>query len=624
MKALTKPLRRLTAVCLAVIMVISLFTVSASAENTVNLKIYFGTDAIHGGTNFDQLLDNPDLWVVKADPNKPLNQADALKDFTCPRGVDIVGWEAWLNIYDTTSHFDSKPLSLDGDVILSELDEEDLAAAFEKFDPDWHKLANLVFVPKFEKKYWFTDQPTKAYPYADTNVQADGYQWYKRAYENYAVVKKDRDDLKDNEFNAGDVYAGSYDDNTGLWKSEGYSLGVTVELMKGETLIVEVSEGFDGKVLEYFDNDVFTKNGNVYTYTSNTLGKYEGFDLYICNATVGFEVKLTAAKSSWELVSGQTDKVYTGEKTTVMCAATFEGGKYVIESNAVTLGDYYITQQPTSNDPTFKVNTPADVEDYQWYSVEDVTGKYIFSPDDNEAGLKIKTDEYTDPDFEWSLEIAEEFVASDRSFILGEYKGEGEWAPVELYGGETYTSEMIINAQSGGKLTIDLLVSDELQAVIDGDDGLSLEDMYTLMVMPITEENIYSDEPPAPLIPDDDGVYTVDEDVKYLSITFITETEGFTLKPVYDTAAPRLTTVDGQTKATFDGESGTYIVKATMKDETVLTSKRVTVVATSTGDDSTGVVSPPTGDNFSATPWVVMMMLCGAAFVFSVKKLRKE
>ncbi len=624
MKALTKPLRRLTAVCLAVIMVIFLFTVSASAENTVNLKIYFGTDVIDGGTNFDQLFDSPDLWIVKADPNKPLNQADALKDFACSRGVDIVGWEAWLNIYDTTSHFDSKPLSLDGDVILSELDEEDLAAAFEKFDPDRHKLTHLVFVPKFEKKYWFTDQPKKAYPYADTNVQADGYQWHKQVYENYAVVKKDRDDLKDNEFSAGDVYAGRYDDNTGLWKSEGNRLDIDVELLQGETLIVEVSEGFDGKVLEYLDKDVFTKNGNVYTYTSNTLGEYERFNLYVCDATVGFEVKLTAAKASWEPVSGQTDKLYTGEKAVVMCAATFEDGKYVIESNTVTLGDYYITQQPTSDDPTLKVNTPADVEDYQWYSVEDVTGKYIFSPDDNEAGLKIKTDEYTDPDAELPYESPEELLDSGISFAFGEYKGEGEWAPIELYGGETYISEMILNAQSGGKLTIDLLVSDELQAVIDGDDGLSLEDMYTLMVLPVTEENMYSDEMSDSLIPDDDGVYTVDEDVLYLTIVFATETEGFTLKPVYDTAVPKFTAVDGQTKATFDGESGTYIVKATMKDETVLTSKRVTVVATSNDDGSTGVVIPPTGDNFSATPWVVMMMLCGAAFVFSAKKLRKE
>ncbi len=624
MKALTKPLRRLTAVCLAVIMVIFLFTVSASAENTVNLNIYFGTDAIHGGTNYDHLLDKPDLWVVEADPNKPLNQADALKDFACSRGVDIVGWEAWLNIYDTTSHFDSKPLSLDGDVILSELDEEDLAAAFEKFDPDRYNLAHLVFVPKFEKKYWFTDQPKKAYPYADTNVQADGYQWYKQVYENCAVVKKDRDDLKDNEFNAGDVYAGRYDDNTGLWKSESNRLDVAVELLQGETLTVEVSEGFDGKVLEYPDKDVFTKNGNVYTYTSNTLGEYERFNLYVCDATVGFEVKLTAAKASWEPVSGQTDKLYTGEKAVVMCAATFEDGKYVIESNTVTLGDYYITQQPTSDDPTLKVNTPADVEDYQWYSVEDVTGKYIFSPDDNEAGLKIKTDEYTDPNAELPIESPEELLDSGISFALGEYKGEGEWAPIELYDGETYISEMALNAQNGGKLTIDLLVSDELQAAIDGDDGLSLEDMYDLMVLPVTEENMYSDEMPDPLIPDDDGVYTVDEDVLYLTIVFATETEGFTLKPVYDTTAPKFTAVDGQTKATFDGESGTYIVKATMKDETVLTSKHVTVVATSNDDGSTGVVIPPTGDNFSATPWVVMMMLCGAAFVFSAKKLRKE
>ncbi len=626
MKKFTSRLRSLAAIWLVAVMLVTMFAFGVSAENINTLAFYIGDQTITKDTDINSFHDN-DVLITAVDFDKPLNQDDAITDMIEGSGGDLVGWTVWRNA--NSGQLAEKSMDLAADVTLSTITEQQLQEAFDTSNTvDW---SELLFVPKIDLKYWFTRKPTASYPAVDTNKPADSYQWCKPEYADFEVVGESVDNLAPNQTFIDYCFDGSYNEETGVWEGEyasndSYILDASVTMNPGDVLTITVSDGFDGTVVEYLDNDVFTKNGNVYTYThTNNLPPY--FNFYICKSTVAFTATITLNQvAEFVPVEGQTDKVYTGEGV-ALCKASFENGKYVISSNTVSLGNYYITQQPSTEDPTVKVNNPADVKGYQWYSVKDITGKYIISPDDNEAGLKIKVTGISTAeemeDFTGQINGPEDLLASGVNIALGEYKGEGVWAPVLPDPNDPTITElssvMILDALSGGKLTVDIQVSDELQATIDSDDDISLEDIYELVILPFDTETINGNVGPTPLFPDANGVYTVPEDADFVVIVLFTVTEGITFKPVYDTTLSELTAVDGQTKATFDGDEGKYLVKVTMKDDTVFTSDAV--ITKNIVDVPEDIVK--TGDTTPYALWLTIFALSGVAFVFSASKLRK-
>ena len=619
MKLLTTRLRSLVALWLAAVMLVTLFAFSASAKSMQSVYFYLGNETITADTNtYD--IQSSDILDTEVDFDLPLNENDSMDVILEGKGGDLAGWTVWREI--GSGHLSEKNMSLAADVKLGTLTQQQLQDAYNvSYTVDWDEL---LFVPDIDLKYWFTRQPTKEYPGVETNKPADSYQWYKAEFADFELVDADVSNPTPSQTVVDHLYDGSYNKATGVWDSDDNHTGshlidAEITMGQGDTLTITVSDNFDGKVVEYSNFDVFTKNGNVYTYTHT--GSTTEFNFYLADATVPFTATIYLNKlTDFKPVQGQTNKVYTGDGL-ALCKASFENGKYVISSDTVLPDDYYITQQPSSEDPTVKVNKPAEVKSYQWYSVKDIIGKHIFSPDNTEEDVKIEVKAIPTVaemlDFLQQFSSEEEIFTSGQFFIAGEYRGKGVWAPIlddpQNPNNPSRSALSALDALGGGKLTVDLQVSDALQAEIDSDNNLSLEDVYDLEIVALSKKDFGGNSYPAPAVPDADGVYTIPENADYIMIRFSTDKDGLTFKPVFDTTTFELTAVEGQTNATFDGDAGKYLVKATMKDDTVLTSDMVIVPEE--------IVK--TGDTTPYALWLTVFALSGVAFVFSVSKLRK-
>lgn len=619
-----KKLYSLAAVWLTVIMLFTVFSISASAANVQKLEFYLGHSKIDKKTN---LMNNDamreDIKKFDVDVEKPLDEMDNIADVVYGHGGDLSGWTLWLS--EGSGDLSDDSMKVDKDVVLSDISDKEFEDAFSNYDPLYDRIDTILFVPRFDLKYWFTRQPDDEYPAVETNKPADKYQWQAMDYTEKNVA---------DEYSAlgtNDVpvfrYKGTYVTSNGMWESEyassyaNHIISLNIHMKMGEKLIVEMPDGFNGSILAEDDSTLFAKNGNTYTYTH--MDDFFGSVSLEISDDAAFEAKIKASvENGWKDISGQTEKLYTGSDNFVRCKATFENEKYTIFSDELHLGEYYIIGQPTEKEPTVTVNKPDKAEKYQWYSFREKSGKFVFADRKDNTDSEIAVNAY---DWEEYIDLMNgrssvKHLQEVDSFVLGKDLGKGWWEalredPNDIT--ETPTFAFLTTVHKGGKLSFEVRGNDAVQNKIESDATIvDIHDLYNIAVLDVTDFNMANHQSPA--TPNADGSYTISDETKLLVVIAEFEMAGIDIKPVYDTTAAITKEVEGQNTATFTGKAGSYLAKVTMENGAVLTSDFFTIT-----EENVPSKIPGTADSSVYGFLTLIMLLAAASFIYSARKLEK-
>lgn len=599
MKKINKKFKKAVSLFLAVMLVCAVLPFSASAltDEFVYGGLWIGEEAFSGNPNE---IYPEHMQLGEYDTTTPIiEQEDVMSCLNYPGG-DIVGWKLWGIKYSTPETDESceKIADLKADFSFANYTDDQFNALIDGYD-EW------FLEPVIEYKYFFETNPTSDYPYAKLNKTGGNVQWYKYTPQitTKEVVENVTDDATQVQYDT--VWEGTYND-AGYWESyerladpnnpedtDEYTIDMAVALKEGDVVTIIVSDGFDGDVHRYFDDEVFTKNGNVYTYESD---EEQSFNFYIHNATAAFTAEIFVDLVDYDVtpISGQNKEMYTGEgNQQVACHASFENGKYTIKTEMVELGDSWITAQPTADVPTIETNKSAD--SYQWYAYKTVINKYTYVKEVTDSKTQLAFD-----DIDFSQINAEEELVGKNVLLVGEYDTDGYWK-VGDYSNIIYASSSpdlafaaYLAFNKGDKFKVDIKGSASTDPANPD---------YELQIMAMGRYNLWNTDD---FEKDADGNYIVPDDAMVFAIGVMTANADIKVKITRITEEENLTAIDGQTSKTFTGESGTYLVKATYSDGTVLKSdviKYEKKVTPAPGGQGTGTEIPDTGDNTSIIFW---------------------
>lgn len=608
-----KKFNRLVSLCLAVLLICMALPLSVGAlsNDFVYGGVWLGDEAFSGEA---EDLTPMDIQICEIDTKKALNAQEEIVDLFNLDGADLTGWKLWGVIYASAPGEDTKCEK------LADLEPD---FRFDSYtDDEFNDIASAYgewFVePVIERIYWFEEKPTADYPYAKTNKTADSIKWYKYSpsFTTKEVVENVTDEATEVQFDG--IWDGTYN-AAGYWESEYSVLGdptdpnsvydntidMAVSLSVGDILKITVSDGFDGDVHQYFEEEVFTKDGNTYTYVS----EYDSsFNFYIHNATAAYTADISIDFVDYDVteISGQNKEVYTGEgNQLVACHASFEDGKYLVKTDMVELGASWITGQPSADAPTLETNKPAD--SYQWYDYKTVTKKYNYVKTVADSEKEIAFD-----DIDFNQVGSESDLIGKNVLIGGQYDQDGYWKVQDagtIYASSTpttYTFAGYFAFNEGDKFKIDITGSAstdpqnpdyEIQGMVSGKyDYWDIDDLER----------------------DSDGGYIIPKGARIFAIGVVTTNSDIKVKLTRTTEIEVLTAVSGQTAKTFTGESGTYLLKATYADGTVLRGdvikyeKKVAPAPTPTPDENAGgqgTAIPDTGDTASVSMWFMTAIL---------------
>jgi len=228
--------------------------------------------------------------------------------------------------------------------------------------------SNVEYDYTIEKYIEIAHQPTSSEPYVELNWNVEAnYQWY--------TVERDETEITHEN---GEAY--SYDDETATYDFENgwtpildadnYYSSATIELNKGDKVIVEFEEGgfgfcgfWDWEASYEGDNCGETDGVLTYEFTMDSDGIYT---FYAENSVAH---KIYASVTDYTVIDGETDTTLQNPEigTAYACKITLEND-YVLTSDLLEY-DYAIIHQPTAEEPYVELNDDTDAT-YQWYSAE--------------------------------------------------------------------------------------------------------------------------------------------------------------------------------------------------------------------------------------------------------------
>ena len=554
-----------------------------------------------------------------------LNAHEDLLEVINLEGADLIGWKLWGVLYPT----------VDDDAKCNKIADLAVDFCFDSYSDD--ELNNAVgnydewFVePVIEHKYWFEEKPTADYPYAKTNKTADSLKWYKY------TPKTTTKDIVENVTNANvqarydELWEGTYN-AAGYWESNAclndpndpttvfdYTIDMAVALGVGDVLKITVPDNFDGDVHKYYDIDIFTKEGNVYTYTSDAK---QSFNFYIHNATVAYTVEISVDYVEYDTteIAGQNKEIYTGNgNQLVACHASFENGKYLLKTDMVELGDNWIIAQPTADVPTLETNKPA--VSYQWYSHKIVTKTYNYVKTVTDSEKEIAFD---DVDFNQINSQAD--LIGKNALLCGEFDADG-YIKVADPATMVYATPTPIQYVFDGYYVFN--VGDRFKIDITGSASTDpAQPDYQLDVYAEGENGWWDTQD---FEKAEDGSFIIPEGAKLFGVYLSTTNSDIKVKVTRSTDVEILTPIEGQTSKTFTGESGEYILKATYANGTELRSNVVKYQKAAPApapeqnvENNKPITSPNTGDSSNIVFWLITAIISLAALA-GLKLARNE
>ena len=221
-------------------------------------------------------------------------------------------------------------------------------------------------------------QPTAEDPTFEVTFEEDAeFQWY-TATETFVTIDDTMVESAD----------GSFDPQTGLWSGlngepyeyagyEEYSSDYfEIYLKKGQTVKVSLTN----------PAAISPEDPDMRFSASKSADEYLVFDEYgfgyitahaddfyyvyqYCKYPETTEVKFEISSYEYEVIEGENEKTLKNGKLGELYAASATySDDFVLISDAFT-AEYAIIKQPTSDDPSVKVNFESDVQSYQWFNV---------------------------------------------------------------------------------------------------------------------------------------------------------------------------------------------------------------------------------------------------------------
>ncbi len=293
-------------------------------------------------------------------------------------GGDDENIDPYVNIYDSN-----------GDLITASDDDGQSynfccffdAAAGEKYLIKLCSYTSDVEYDYTVKHIDFTHQPTEEEPYVEINWdRISAYQWYSVEDELTEVT-----DTNGEAYSYGNETA-AYDSANGwtaVADSADYYSSVTLELHKGDEVVVEFAKG-GFKSLGFWDWSIGESDGICYendgALTYEITIAADGVYTFYMLSPVAHKIYLV--DEIYTMIDGETDAALKNLKagTEYCCQVTLENGE-VLESDRFEYA-YKIIHQPTAKESYVELNDDIDAK-YQWYSVKDLSAEIT---DENAEG----------------------------------------------------------------------------------------------------------------------------------------------------------------------------------------------------------------------------------------------
>ncbi len=293
-------------------------------------------------------------------------------------GGDDENIDPYVNIYDSN-----------GDLIAVNDDDGQsrnfccylAAEAGERYLIELCSLYSEVEYDYTVKHIDFTHQPTEDEPYVEINWdKISAYQWYSVEDELTEIT-----DTNGEAYSYGNETA-AYDSANGwtaVADSADYYSSVTLELHKGDEVVVEFAKG-GFKSLGFWDWSIGESDGICYendgALTYEITIAADGVYTFYMLSPVAHKIYLV--DEIYTMIDGETDAALKNLKagTEYCCQITLEKGE-VLESDRFEYA-YKIIHQPTAKESYVELNDDIDAK-YQWYSVKDLCAEIT---DENAEG----------------------------------------------------------------------------------------------------------------------------------------------------------------------------------------------------------------------------------------------
>lgn len=211
-------------------------------------------------------------------------------------------------------------------------------------------------------------QPTTDEPYVELNTDEDAeYQWY---------CQKVGDEITDEDAE-GYCYDGetaTYDAKTGwtpILDVDDYYSSATIELNKGDTVIVEFAEsGFI--YCGFWDFDAENEGDSCYEQYGDLIYKFtmDSDGIYTLYTRYPVAHKIYIGDYEYTKLNGEISATLQNPVVGTRCFCEVALSDGVVLKSDIFKYNYAITHQPTANEPYVELNDDTDAT-YQWYTVEE-------------------------------------------------------------------------------------------------------------------------------------------------------------------------------------------------------------------------------------------------------------
>ncbi len=296
--------------------------------------------------------------------------ADQNGTYVLSSNIDDITIDPYVTLYDSNGNeidnSDDEGGGYNFELIITAVAGETYYIALSSYEND------STYSITLEKYYTFLHQPTTKEPYVDFSWDNAELQWYTATPDLTPIT------LNNAETVSYDWGSSSYDSQNG-WtgvactddgETNDYDF-FTVQLKAGESIVVELFGNYLGGIGLW---DYTKAEGVWYELTEDTkyilTAESDGnYTLYTYSNTGDVTVKANYVTFSYNKINGQTDaeleNLVVG--TYYTCFATIDGQTI---SSDIFEYTYFITHQPTSDEPYVALNEKANGAKYQWYRLE--------------------------------------------------------------------------------------------------------------------------------------------------------------------------------------------------------------------------------------------------------------